>query len=873
VDVVGRSRRAEQAAVATGLVISAVQPRPVDGEDPAALVDALSGLAVEAATSPDRGFEGYLRKLVRHLPLTVFSLDADGIITGSYGGALHRLGVADDELVGLDAALLGPAVVESFHQVMAGELTSVDIEGESNGERWVFHIVIAPLPDATGAVAVSFDRTDQVRAEELAAHQQQLHADAVGALSDSEQRFRILAEYAPIGIFIADTDLHLLYLNPAGEEMLGRSLDDELAATWFDQIHPDDRVEVIGAFVHQASVADFVRECRIVRVDGSVRWVRLRSADVRDVDGVPGGYVGTAADITDTVRAEEALREREQRLRAILETAAEGIVTADESGTIVEFNAAAERIFGFDSDEVIGRLSAGELLAEDGRDTLVGGFFEHVAASEPPGVLTVTPIEVDGRTKTGDVVPLELALAEVDTVNGRLFTAVIRDVSERKAFERELEHLATHDSLTGLPNRALMLAQLESCLVRSRRHGTSVAVLFVEIDRVKVVSEALGHRAGDELLIQAAGRIASVVGGSATLSRFAGHQFVVHVEELDDISDAVEIAVAIIEAVNEPFAVAGDDAFVDATVGIAFAAAGAGGAEALVSNADVANARAKESSATRYEVFDTEMRAWVDSRRKLEVALRHGIDGEELELHYQPVIDLVDGRLVGLEALVRWNHPRLGRLAPGEFIPLAEDSGLVVPLGRWIVEEACRQLAEWQQRMPGLGLSVNLSGRQLAESGFADEVAEALAVAGADATGLSFEITETVLLHDLEGAARTLHDLKSLGARIALDDFGTGYSSLTNLVRLPIDVVKVDRSFVEDLATDGPGTTIVSSVVSLATTLELDVVAEGVETEVQRRALVELGCTYAQGFLFARPVPAVDLDEVLSAGVIAVSVP
>ncbi|MEZ5142382.1 MAG: PAS domain S-box protein [Acidimicrobiales bacterium] len=543
------------------LRISSIEESIDADTDPYELAHALTGLALQAAATDDDTLERNLQMIVHHLPISIFSLDRDGILTSSYGGALRRLGVEDGELVGMDSAVFGPATVEAFQKVLSGDATSFDIEGVGvDGGRWVFHIVIAPLPDDAGAVAVSIDKTAQVEALEQAEHQRRLHESAVEALRDSEHRFRILAEYAPMGIFIADPERVPLYVNPAGLDIVGRSFDEVRSASWFSHVHDEDRDRVLAELAAQAGAPDLVAEFRVVRPDDSVRWIRQRAAVVRDDDGQIAGYVGTSADITEHVRAETALREREERFRAILETAAEGIVTVDETGLIAEFNAAAERIFGYDSDEVIGRMRAEDLLDEGQRDELIEGFAAYVAG-ERPRIEGMVPIEIDGISKSGEVVPLELALAQVDTSEGRLFTAVIRDISERKAFERELEHLATHDPLTGLPNRALLHAQLEASLARARRHRAPVAVLFIDLDRVKLVTEALGHRAGDELIVQVARRIEAVIDGSATLSRFSGDQFVVFSDELDDVADAVETATAIIEAVNDPFSVAGDDAF------------------------------------------------------------------------------------------------------------------------------------------------------------------------------------------------------------------------------------------------------------------------------------------------------------------------
>lgn len=709
--------------------------------------------------------------------------------------------------------------------------------------RWMSASAVPIRLDERDAVVTTLvDVTDRQPTEDL--------------LRDSDERFRLLAEAAPLAIFIVGNEGQVLYINPAGEEMSGRSLPVLRELGWLSCIHPDDQQRVADGS-DDFDAFDPV-EYRVVRPDGSVRWVRASGAALRDRSGEVVGLVGTATDITELRLADDRLRESEERTRAILETAAEGIVSCNERGLILEFNAAAELIFGYDSDEVIEHASVFELIGDDDRGRLATGLTDHLRGIPAPFV-GQGPVEVSGRRKDGTSVPVELAVTEIATSEGRLFTAVIRDLTQHKAFERELEHLATHDPLTGLPNRALFAAQLESALGRADRRRLAVAVLFIDIDRVKLVTEALGHRAGDELIVQAAARLRASAGPDTTLGRFSNDQFVAFMEDLDDIGDAVDTAIGLIEAINEPFAVADDEAFVNASVGIAIALDGSGEADTLVSNADVAMGRAKSSSVTRYEVFDTEMRAWVEGQRKTEIALRHGIDRHEFELFYQPVVDLATGQVRGYEALARWNHPELGLLAPSEFIPVAEESGLIVPLGEQLLRDAVRQSAAWRGD-PAHGarpsrVAINLSARQLENPGLAGIVRGALDDFGADPADVTFEITETVLLHDVGTVVHTLDELKQLGVRIALDDFGTGYSSLTYLCRLPIDTVKVDRSFISQLGTESRDASIVEMVLTMARTLHLDVVAEGVETEHQADVLRGWGCRYAQGFLFARPQP------------------
>jgi len=763
------------------------------------------------------------------------------------GGALMALDPVHEDGVPFSAEELPGRAVRRTGAARRNVLMGLTIDDD---RRWM-SVTAAPITlEGIDAVVTSFvDVTER--------------HPTVDLLRDSEDRFRLLAEQAPLAIFVVGTEGQMLYVNPAAEELVGRPLREIRELGWVAVMHPEDQERLMGADAQADLDAFEPVEYRLVRPDGSVRWVRTSGAALHDLDGTVIGMVGTAADITRMRLADDLLREREERTRAILETAAEAIVSCSDDAVIVEFNAAAERIFGYDSDAVIGRASMLDLFAPEDRERHRRYLSEYLAGA-PPRVVGQRPQQITGLRKDGTPVPIEIAVTEITTGEGRIFTAVMRDLTEQKAFELELEHLATHDSLTGLPNRALLTAQLEAALGRADRLRLTVAVLFVEIDRVKLVTEALGHRAGDELIEQAAARLRNAAGPMAMLARFSNDQFVVVMEDLEDIGDAVEAAISIIESINEPFLVAADEAFVTASVGIAFALEGVGRADVLVSNADVAMGRAKSSSVTRYEVFDSEMRAWVEGQRKTEIALRHGIDRGEFELFYQPVVELETSTVVGYEALVRWNHPEHGLLPPSAFIPVAEDSGLIVALGEKILRGAIRQSSMWRNAPAGSSrpsnIAINLSARQLDSPGLVDTVRSALDDYGADPGDITFEITETVVLHDVETVVDTLGGLKGLGVRLSLDDFGTGYSSLTYLTRLPIDTVKVDRSFVSQLGTPTRDASIVEMVVAMARTLHLDVVAEGVETTEQAEVLRGWGCRYAQGFLFAPPRPVAELD-------------
>jgi diguanylate cyclase (GGDEF)-like protein len=424
----------------------------------------------------------------------------------------------------------------------------------------------------------------------------------------------------------------------------------------------------------------------------------------------------------------------------------------------------------------------------------------------------------------------------------------------RRAFD-DAVHQATHDSLTGLPNRSLVLDRLDQALARAQRTGGRVTVLFTDLDRFKVVNDSFGHSAGDGVLLCVSERLRAAVRPHDTVGRLAGDEFVVVCEDLTD-REAVDVAGRVASAVAEPILLGGRESVITASIGIAHAEPGTR-AEDMLRDSDVAMYRAKELGRSRIELFDADMRRRMIDRLEMEQSLRRAIAAGELRLDYQPLVSFDGWKVIAAEALVRWNHPERGVVAPAEFIPLAEESGLILPLGRWVLGEACRQLAVWRAAgRPDLRVTVNLSARQFADPDLIGAVAEALARAGLPPGALWLEITESVLMEEAEATAETLRALKRLGVHLAVDDFGTGYSSLGYLKRFPVDLLKIDRTFIDGLGTDPDDGAIVLAIVSLARALRLDVVAEGVESPGQLDALQRLGCDAVQGFLLGRPGPA-----------------
>jgi diguanylate cyclase (GGDEF)-like protein len=442
---------------------------------------------------------------------------------------------------------------------------------------------------------------------------------------------------------------------------------------------------------------------------------------------------------------------------------------------------------------------------------------------------------------------------------------VLGDAFEHQLTEDDIRHRALHDPLTGLPNRVLFMDRLQQAIKRLRRRDSPAAILFLDLDRFKLVNDSLGHDVGDELLAAAAPRLKQALRASDTVARFGADEFAILLEEIADEHDAVEMAQRVASVFTRPFVLAGNEHFVTTSVGIALAGGGER-AEDLVRDADAAMHRAKERGRARYELFDEGIRGRAITRLRVENDLRRALERDELTLDYQPQVSLVDRSIVGVEALLRWEHPDRGRIPPGDFIGVAEENGLIEPIGRWVLDRACRQAAHWYRMRPDaapISMSVNLSAVQLGNRSLPEMVAEALRGAGLDPVCLSLELTESVMVVYADNLMETLEALKALGVRLVLDDFGTGYSSLAYLTRLPLDALKVDRSFISGLGTDPRDTTVTEAIVAMAHALSLQVVGEGTETERQVAELIRLDCDLAQGYYFSRPVPAAEITRML----------
>ncbi|MDP9351864.1 MAG: EAL domain-containing protein, partial [Chloroflexota bacterium] len=566
----------------------------------------------------------------------------------------------------------------------------------------------------------------------------------------------------------------------------------------------------------------------------------------------------------ERIQAEEALRESQERFRILFEHSPDGVLLMDPHDPqvpwrIVECNDAVCQMNGYKRQELIGQ-SVALLHSETVERTT---FDEHLERLR----LGADKVDITHRRKDGLLLSVE-ALSSLVTVGGReMVLGIERDITERKVFEEQLRHQAFHDPLTGLPNRVLFAERLGHALVRATRHNQPVAVLYLDLDRFKWINDSLGHDVGDALLVAIADRLRICLRPGDTAARLGGDEFVVLLEDIAGEPDAKAVAERIDKALCPAFAVAGREVTITTSIGIATSTTGYEGPYELVSAADIAMYRAKKNGKARYEVFDPGVDSQPTDSLELEADLRHAIERGELRLYYQPKVELATGKMIGVEALLRWEHPRRGLVLPEQFIPIAEETGLILPIGRWILDEACTQAREWQRQYPGTSLTemcVNVSARQFGHPELIEHVGEALRETGLNPRKLVLEITESAVMDNAESSVATLLKLKRLGVQVAIDDFGTGYSSLSYLRRFPVDVVKIDRSFVDGLGLDPDDTAIVRAVTGLADALHLHVVAEGVETDAQRRQLQALGCTMGQGYYFSGPLPSEEIDTLLA---------
>ena len=662
-------------------------------------------------------------------------------------------------------------------------------------------------------------------------------------LRASEQRFRVAAENASDIIY--EWDLHTGQVTTYGmkpDRLGGRSVPENIEA-FKRMVHPDDLNRVEAALRRQIEYGErYDIEYRILGEDNQVYFCSDRGVALRDAAGQPYKWVGLVTDITERMQAQEAV----SQLAAIVQGSDDAIVGLSPSGLITSWNNGGEKLLGYSASQALGRPVASLLPASD-----VLNLIECVSRGEVHRLTETALVRSDGAA-----ISVSLSVSPIRKPGGQItgVALIARDIRERKHAEQQLAHLAWHDSLTGLPNRLLLADRLEDAITRARKSALMIGVIYIDLDGFKYVNDTLGHDAGDALLKQVAERLNTRVRPADTLARMGGDEFMLIVPAMSAPDTAWSVAERLAEVLKDPFQVADHQLYITASMGISVYPLDGADVSTLRRAADSAMYEAKHGGKDRIRFYEAEMSSPFIERLELESDLRAALDRGELTLNFQPILRVPDQRPAAYEALVRWFHPSRGFVPPSRFIPVAEETGLIVRLGEWVLEAACRECRAWQERgLESVRVAVNVSALEFARPNFVENVLAILERTGMPNDLLDLELTETMLMRDIEDSIRKMSRLRARGIRISVDDFGTGYSSIGYLHRLPIDTLKIDRCFVSEIGVNSSAVPLISGMISLAHSIGKRVVVEGVETPKQLAILEKIGCDEVQGILLGRP--------------------
>ncbi len=723
-----------------------------------------------------------------------------------------------------------------------------------NGTRFKVRIKAFPVIEADGETSGFVELI-----EDLSGWQEMEFA-----LHESEERFKTLAETAPIGIFeVSPTGMNT-YSNPAWVSMSGLSAEDTLGAGWTEAIPPEDREEVRKSWQEAKRTGlPWQKEHRLRHRNGDLRWVQATAVPVCRPEGELVRYVGTVVDLTGQKRAMERLEESEERFRSIFEKSGVGMKVIGPDGRILDANPAFCSLVGYSLNELksMNIRSLIQLEAPGQTDRIWNAF----VGNESHVTFEQDFIRSDGATVWGEVTGVWIP----GGMDGRGFgVGIIQDITKKKEAQERLEYLNFYDDLTGLPNRKLLGDRLGHAVAKAKRRNTRVGVLLIGLDRLGKIVATFDHETGNQILYQVAGRLREIVRQTDTLSRLGDTEFAILLEDVENLKATGVVAQNVLRKVAEPVQVRNRSFHVTASVGISLFPEDGEDTEGLLRAANAAMGRAKQQGGDLFEYFIPNLNVRTREILGLEADLCKALKSEEFVLHYQPQMALKTRSLAGFEALVRWQHPERGLVPPGDFIPLAEETGVIVPLGEWVLREACRQNREWQQAgLAPVRIAVNLSARQFRRVDLPDLVRQVLGDTGLAPEYLELEITESMVMEEVDRAIGIMKKLADMGVHLAIDDFGSGYSSLLYLKSFPVKRLKVDRNFVRDVLTDANDAAIASAVMALAKTMNLEVVAEGIETEEQMTFFLEKNCDFCQGYYFSRPLePALAREFLVKRG-------
>lgn len=806
-----------------------------------------------------RALNASLKAIVETSPLAIYSVTPAGVVTLWNPAAENMFGLVEMQVLGRPSPLMGGRSRERIIELRARVLAGETVHGfeiaydrrNADGSVSLLEISIAAAPllgPANGIVGILTTCTDITESKRIASRlDEQLHFT------------KGLLEVIPNPIFYKGLDGRYLGFNRAWEQFFSLTRDEWVGKTYREVFTSDQSEEVDDEDTRVLAGNEIACEVRVHDGKGQVRDMVKHVSRFTSREGAAAGMIGVLTDITDFKQVAMALEASEGRFQALTESAMDIVTVLDRDAVIRYQSPSVKHLLGYDTQDMIGK-SQFDLIHTDDVERMRAAFAELMETGKMS-----RPIEFRVRARDGSWRILESIgknCLDVPAVQGIIVNT--RDVSERRAIQERIQHLAFHDALTGLPNRSLMQDRISQAIARAERAGHKFAVMFIDIDNFKNINDTLGHDAGDDLLCEVARRLTESVRARDTIARQGGDEFIVLLDQLDGHSGATRVAQKVLDAMRAAFSVNGMDQHVSGSIGVAMFPDDGRDAATLLKNADTAMFHGKALGKNTYQFFTSQMNIAVKRRAAMESNLRAAVKKGDFSLVYQPQIDLITGEIVALESLVRWNSEESGTMMPSEFIPLAEETGLINELGEWVLREACRQNKAWQDAgIIPRRMAVNLSARQLNDKGFIEMLVRTLNDTGIDPSHLELEITESQVMRQGEGSVMLLNEISDMGVHLAVDDFGTGYSSLSYLKRLPIGKLKIDQSFIRDITVDPNDTAIVVAIINMAKSLDLDIIAEGIETVGQLTLLRAKGCAVGQGYYFSVPLPARDLETML----------
>jgi diguanylate cyclase (GGDEF)-like protein/PAS domain S-box-containing protein len=845
-DVVGRTRWIRARCVPDLNIDGTVRGEYVVGHD-------ITDLKVAQDTLAAR--ESQLRAIMDGVPAPVAYIDRDERCHYVNRTFLQYFGLTVDEIGYLRLRdIVGQGIYQSAQAMLSraleGESTAFDrlVPGANGARRWM---TIRVVPDAgpSGEVHGAFVLMNDIHGLKQAQE----------ALRASEGELRLIMDNVPARVSYIDREYRYRFLNGHNEKWLGSSRND-LTGRPMSEVCGAARFAMLQPLLARVLAGEIVStEMLLPQPSGETQWEAIHYAPHRDNDGNVLGIYAVHTDIHDQKKNQDALRLANWMLSSHMSNTPLAVLEWDRDLKLVRWSPQAEAIFGWDDEAMLGKTICDNPLLHEGDAAAMSGLIDRLLTGDEPRETSLTR----NYRKDGDTIWCEWYHSALVSDDGKVVSILsfVQDVSARIRAEERLQHMATRDALTGLPNRLMLHERLTQAIAQARRSGRRVGVLFIDLDRFKNVNDTLGHRIGDELLKGVTRALAEALRETDLLARLGGDEFMVIVEDFDEPHVLGRIAQKLQEAISQPFRIEDHDIYVTSSIGISVFPDDSDDPDELMKHADVAMYRSKELGRNTYQFLDADLAERRLRQHTLETALRGALKDDALKLYYQPQVRISDRSIIGAEALLRWTDPEHGVVPPQVFIPLAEESGLIHALGEWVLKTAAAQCVEWRKAGMAMTISVNLSAKQFYREDLAQRITDIVRAEGCEPSWLELEVTETSLMHDLDAIRKVLHQLRGEGFTVAIDDFGTGYSSLTHLKHFPIDTLKIDISFIADLETDQGDAAITEAIIGLARGLGLKVVAEGVGTRAQLDFLDVRGCHCFQGYWVSKPLPAQEFVE------------